>query len=183
MSALRSFNNPVCPVWMRSIMEIIMPLFVIWAGKPVSVKASGLEVRIYYQGEEIASHPRCYKKYKTIYCLEHYLPLIEQRPRSVFHAQPVKAANLPQEIYDYVGQFPNPDKAMVRLLKLIVDHGLDSVITAINDAQDKQHYSIDIIEFKLGSRKKLPPLSITGPEVAPVDMTTYDQLLLGGAFN
>lgn len=154
-----------------------------WAGKQASVKASGLEVRIYYRGEEIASHPRCYQKHKTIYCLEHYLPLIEQRPRSVFHAKPVKAANLPQEFYDYVGQFPNPDKAMVRLLKLIVDHGLDSVITAINDAQDKQHYSIDIIEFKLGSRKKLPPLSITGPEVAPVDMTTYDQLLLGGAFN
>jgi len=114
-------------------MEIIMPLFVIWAGKPVSVKASGLEVRIYYRGEEIASHPRCYQKYKTIYCLEHYLPLIEQRPRSVFHAQPVKAANLPQEIYDYVGQLPNPDKAMVRLLKLIVDNGLESELAHFFD--------------------------------------------------
>ena len=109
--------------------------------------------------------------------------MIEQRPRSVFHAKPVKAANLPQELYDYVGQLPNPDKAMVKLLKLIVDHGMESVITAVSDAQDKQHYSIDIIEFKLVSRKKLPPLSITGPGVAPVDMTTYDQLLLGGAFN
>ncbi len=127
-------------------------------------------------------HPRCYHKYKTIYCLEHYLPLIEQRPRSVFHAKPVKEVNLQQEIYDYVGQLPNPDKAMVKLLKLMVDHGLESVINAVNDAQDKQHYSIDIIEFKLDSRKKLPPLSITGPEVASVDMTTYDQLLLGGVY-
>lgn len=72
---------------------------------------------------------------------------------------------------------------MVKLLKLIVDHGLESVLTAVNDAQDKQHYSIDIIEFKLGSRKRALPLPIAGPEVDPVDMTTYDQLLLGGAYN
>ena len=154
-----------------------------WAGKRVSVKASGLEIRIYYRGEELARHHRCYQKHKTLYCLEHYLPLIEQRPRSVFHAKPVKAANLPEEIYSYVGQLPNPDKAMVKLLKLIVDHGLESVLTAVNDAQDKQHYSIDIIEFKLGSRKRALPLPIAGPEVDPVDMTTYDQLLLGGAYN
>ena len=154
-----------------------------WAGKQVSIKASGLEVKIYYRGEEISSHSRYYQKYKTIYRLEHYLPLIEQRPRSVFHARPVKEANLPEQIYAYVRQLPNPEKAMVKLLRLMVDHGLESVMAAVKDAQDKQHYSIDIIEFKLGSRKKLPPLSVMGPDVNPVDMTTYDQLLLGGAYS
>jgi transposase len=35
-----------------------------WSGKQVTVKASGLELNIYYRGEKIASHPRCYRKYQ-----------------------------------------------------------------------------------------------------------------------
>jgi transposase len=106
------------------------------AGKRVSVKASALKLKIYYRGEEIAAHTRCYKKYQTIYELEHYLPLIEQRPRSVFHARPVKEANLPEEISDYAWQTPDPNKTMVRLLRLIVDHGVDSVLRAIRNAHN-----------------------------------------------
>ena len=91
-----------------------------FAGKRVTVKASGLEVKIYYRGEEIGSHSRCYLKHKTIYQLKHYLPLIEQRPRSVFHARPVKEANIPEQIYAYANRLPNPDKAMVRLLLSLI---------------------------------------------------------------
>lgn len=152
-----------------------------WSGKQVSVKASGLEVNVYYRGEEIAVHPRCYQKNKTRYRLEHYLPLIEQRPRSVFHARPVKDANLPEQIYDFARMHPNPDKTMVRLLRLMVDYGLDTVIAAVDQAQARQQYSIDIIEFNLGNPKKSQVLTISGPVVNPVDMRIYDQLLSGGA--
>jgi len=141
-----------------------------WSGKQVSVKASGLEIKVYYRGEEIANHPRCYQKNKTRYRLEHYLPLIEQRPRSVFHARPVKEANLPEQIYDFARMHPNPDKTMVRLLRLMVDYGLDTVITAVEQAQSKQQYSIDIIDFNLGNPKKSQVLTISGPAVNPVDI-------------
>jgi len=153
-----------------------------WSGKQVSVKASGLEVKIYYRGEEIASHPRCYQKNKTRYLLEHYLPLIEQRPRSVFHAKPVKEAKIPEQLYDFARLNPNPDKAMVRLLRLIVDNGLEAVMTAVEQAKNTQQYSVDIIEFNLNKPKKAQVLSLNGPKVNSVDMNIYDQLLLGGAF-
>jgi hypothetical protein len=151
-----------------------------FAGKRVTVKASGLEVKIYYRGEEIGSHSRCYLKHKTIYQLKHYLPLIEQRPRSVFHARPVKEANIPEQIYAYANRLPNPDKAMVRLLRLTIDHGVDAVLNAIKGAQAKQHYSIDVLQFNLKQHGKVTQLPIKGPTVNPVDISAYDQLIKGG---
>ena len=152
-----------------------------WAGKQVTVKASGLEVKIYYRGEEIGSHPRCYLKHKTIYQLEHYLPLIEQRPRSVFHARPVKEANIPEQIYAYSNKLPTPDNAMVRLLRLTVDYGVEAVLNAVTDAQAKQHFSIDVLQFNLKRGEKATQLSIKGPTVNLVDISAYDELLKGGA--
>ncbi|MGB4304352.1 MAG: IS21 family transposase, partial [Syntrophomonadaceae bacterium] len=152
-----------------------------WSGKQVTVKASGLELNIYYRGEKIASHPRCYRKYQTIYQLEHYIPLIEQRPRSVFHAKPVKEAKLPEQIFEYAKKLKNPDKAMVKLLRLIVDQGLESVLKALETAQEKQQYSLDIIEFNLTRKSQVIPLAAKGPVVNPVDIKAYDQLLSGGA--
>lgn len=151
-----------------------------WSGKQVTVKASGLKINIYYRGEKIASHPRCYKKYQTIYQLEHYIPLIEQRPRSVFHAKPVKEAQLPEQIFAYAKKLKNPDKAMVKLLRLIVDQGLEPVLRALKTAQEKQQYSLDIIEFNLARENQAIPLAVKGPVVNPVDIKAYDQLLSGG---
>lgn len=151
-----------------------------WAGKRVTVKASGLEIRIFFRGEELAVHNRCYKKNKTHYKLEHYLPLIEQRPRSVFHARPVKEANIPEDIYVFARQTDNPDKSMVRLLRLMVEHGSDAVKKAVLDAMGNQHYSVDIVKFKLDGPRPAIPLNAAGPAVNPVDISIYDQLLTGG---
>ena len=108
--------------------------------------------------------------------------MIEQRPRSVFHARPVKEANIPEQIYAYANRLPNPDKAMVRLLRLTVDYGVEAVLNAAQDAQAKQHYSIDVLQFNLKRGDKAPQLSVNGPTVNPVDISVYDQLLKGGAY-
>jgi len=75
----------------------------------------------------------------------------------------------------------NPDKAMVKLLRLIVDQGLESVLKALETAQEKQQYSLDIIEFNLTRKSQVIPLAAKGPVVNPVDIKAYDQLLSGGA--
>jgi len=56
---------------------------------------------------------------------------------------------LPEQIFEYAKKLKNPDKAMVKLLRLIVDQGLESVLKALETAQEKQQYSLDIIEFNL----------------------------------
>jgi len=68
---------------------------------------------------------------------------------------------------------------MVKLLRLIVDQGLESVLKALETAQEKQQYSLDIIEFNLTRKSQVIPLAAKGPVVNPVDIKAYDQLLSG----
>ena len=100
-----------------------------YAGKEVSIKGYGNEVVIFYRNSEISRYLRCYEKGKTKYRLEHYLDLIESRPRSVFNARPVKD-NVSTKLLE-IGQRLAGPKEMVKLLRLCVDYGEDKVLDAI----------------------------------------------------
>lgn len=52
----------------------------------ISLKAYGNYLICYHRGEEVAHHTRYYDRGETFYKLEHYLPPLEQKPRSVFNA-------------------------------------------------------------------------------------------------
>lgn len=99
-----------------------------YAGKSVSVKGYGNDIYIYYQHQQIAHYTRQYVRGETFYTLEHYMTLIEQRPRSVYNARPVKQS-VSQEILK-IGQRLNSPREMVKLLRLCIDCGEDRVITA-----------------------------------------------------
>jgi len=137
-------------------------------------------VTISHRGEEIASHRRCYQKYQTRYQIAHYLPLLEIRPGSVFQARPVAAAQLPEELTIFAQQLPSPDKSMVRLLRLTIDHGMENVLSAIQKALKNQHYSLDMIQYYLSHHEPHQTLSPFGPEVKAVNLDVYDTLYLRG---
>lgn len=101
-----------------------------YAGKEVSVKGYGNEVAIFYRNNEIARYARCYEKGKTEYRLEHYIDLIETRPRSVFNARPVKD-NISARLLEAGRRLSGP-KEMVKLLRLCVDYGQEKVMEAIS---------------------------------------------------
>jgi hypothetical protein len=101
-----------------------------YAGKEVSVKGYGNEVAVFYRNNEIARYTRCYEKGKTEYRLEHYLDLIESRPRSVFNARPVKH-NVSAKLLETGRRLSGP-REMVKLLRLCVDYGEEKVLGAIN---------------------------------------------------
>ena len=156
-----------------------------WANHTVTVKGSAFEVEIYHRGEKIAQHKRCYSCNKTIYQVEHYIPLLEKKPGAVFHARPVRQANLPDEIWSFAKHLTSPDKGMVRLLRLIADHGLERVIQAIRKARQNKQYSIEIVGYYIDNNKKeLITLDNRGPQVKAVDISRYDQFLNpGGGLN
>lgn len=149
-------------------------------GKMVSLRITPFNIDIYYRGNKIASHSRSYEKQKTYYQMEHYLPLIKERPRAVFNARPVKAAGLPCQIEAYARKLADAEKGMVRLLTLVIEHGIDNVTDAINRAENNEHYSVDLVQYYLNQDKVTVRLPITGPQVMPVDLTAYDALLTGG---
>jgi hypothetical protein len=64
---------------------------------------------------------------ETFYKLEHYLPLLEQKPRSVFNANPVRRSAA-QELLDWGKTFPGGAKDTVKLLGFSVEYGLERVL-------------------------------------------------------
>lgn len=154
-----------------------------YAGYAVTVKASAFKVKVYWRGNEIAIHTRAYQKHKTLYQLEHYIPLLERRPRSVFNARPVKQANLPQLFFDYAARLKDPEKGMVRLLRMLIDYETERVQLAIRKAWDEQQYSVDVVHCYVTDTPNPKPLMIPGPIVQAVDLHAYDILAAGGGLS
>lgn len=68
-----------------------------YVGYTVSIKGYPEFIEIYYKGNLISTHQRLIGKNQTSYQLDHYMPLLEQRPRAIFDAAPVKQ-NIPYEV-------------------------------------------------------------------------------------
>ncbi len=149
-----------------------------YAGKEVSVKGYGNEIIILYRNIELARYTRCYEKSKTKYRLEHYLDLIERRPRSVFNAKPVKE-NVTDELLQAGRRLSGP-KEMVKLLRLCIDYGEDTIIGIIDRIQTPE---LNIEQI----RAYLIPVNETGKIHSEIDVQVkmpqfekYDALVRKG---
>jgi len=71
-----------------------------------------------YNGNVIAEYDRDYHHNCTHYCLEHYIELIERRPRSVYNAVPIKES-VPKEFYQFLIKLDSP-KEIVKALDCIL---------------------------------------------------------------
>jgi hypothetical protein len=152
-----------------------------YAGKTVTVKGYPFEVKISYRGTELAVHPRLYKSGETHYVLDHYLRLLEQRPRAVWNARPLKEAGLPQRLLDFARKLPS-DFEFVKVLKLISEQGLDAVLEAVEKAEDVGSYTYEMVRYYVfsGKNSEKESLALGGPAVDPVNLEQYDLLLAGG---
>lgn len=149
-------------------------------GKTVSIKAYGNHLACYHQGEEVAKHQRFYSRGETIFELAHYIPLLEQKPRSVFHAKPVRqtAAN---ELLDWGKMFPGGAKDTVKLLKFSVEYGLERVLAIKNALPVSITPTIGLVKnelephipVKLDTAKDIP--------VSTIDLSSYDRKYLAVA--
>lgn len=97
-----------------------------YCGKNVSVKGHAEKIDIYFQGELIASHNRCFNTKSSIYALEHYLSLLEKRKRAVFNASPVRQ-NLPPEFLNWLKENTSNHKELMSTLYQCVEHGWQNV--------------------------------------------------------
>ena len=107
-----------------------------YVNKEVTVKGYGNEIAILYRSSEIARYSRCYQRGTTKYQLEHYIDLIEQRPRSVYNAKPVKS-NLTEELME-IGRRLSSPREMVKLLRMYIDFGEERLMTAIKCIQSTE---------------------------------------------
>ena len=98
-----------------------------FCGKQVSVKALPERIEIYHNGERIAVHQRCFGHQESVYCLEHYLPLLERKGRAIFQARPVRD-NVPEYFLNWLRQQDLRPRKLVELLRLSLEIGYDAVM-------------------------------------------------------
>ena len=143
-------------------------------GKIVSLKAYGNHLVCYHQGDQVARHPRYYGQGETSFELEHYLPLLEQKPRSVFHAKPVRrsAAN---ELLNWGKTFPGGTKDTVKLLKLSVEYGLDRVLVVRDRLPAGITPTIGLVQNELDPPERVKLTTVKDIQVSPIDLSSYDR--------
>ena len=146
-----------------------------YAGKEVSIKGYGNEVVILYRNTEIDRYTRCYEKGKTKYRLEHYIDLIESRPRSVFNAKPVKE-NV-SAILLQAGRRLSGPREMVKLLRLCVDHGEAKVIAAISRIGTSELSVEQVRAYLVPVKEPVKIYPKVDVQVAKPQFKQYDALL------
>ena len=104
-----------------------------YVSKEVTIKGYGNEIAILYRSSEIARYSRCYQRSTTKYQLEHYIDLIEQRPRSAYNAKPVKST-LSEELME-IGRRLSGPREMVKLLRMYIQFGEERLMAAIKCIQ------------------------------------------------
>ncbi len=149
------------------------------------------EVRIFYEDQMIAVHPRCYKQGQDILELNHYLDVLERKPYAINHAKAFKDAGLPDIYHHYLtGLRQRNDKAnleFVKLLKLRANNAPEAVDEILRMAIDCSIYHYDGIKALwdgLNNEEYLPgnlSWNLTDYQVSPPNLSCFDQLLRGGA--
>ena len=143
-------------------------------GNTVSLKVYGNHLSCYYRGEEVARHSRHYGRGETFFQLEHYLPLLEQKPRSVFHAKPVRRSAA-RELLGWGRTFPGGAKDTVKLLRLSVEYGLDKILAVKDTLPAGVTPTISLVRSELGPLEPVKLDSTYDFPISPLDLSRYDQ--------
>lgn len=154
-----------------------------YAGREVTVKGSGNSVRIIFKGEDIAVWERDYSRGAVHYRLEHYIELLERKPRSIYNAEPVRQT-VPKELMSFMERLNDPHE-LVGTLKLYMSYG-NNVIEKLQTAHTypaleacfNESIAESVNNDALSMNEKLPDITICLPS-----LDRYDSLVRGGALN
>jgi len=143
--------------------------------RDVTVKGYANMICILHHGLVIATYPRYYGSGNTQYRLEHYIDLLERKPRSVFNAKPVKE-NVTKELLDWGSQLPGGNREMVKLLRLCVDYGEEKILGIKHLMPCHIVPTVDMVRSYLNEPIESPIIYLKHEiAVSPIDLTKYDE--------
>jgi len=162
-----------------------------WVGHWVTVKAYPFRVEIWAQGKQEAQHPRSYESGRTLYNLDHYIDVLEHKPRAVCQAKPVRETVQERVLVarQWLPQGSDGDQEFVQILRLLLDYGQTALLTALEKCQACGALSYEAIRFQLLQELQTLPeaeaaaaaeLNLCGITIAPTDLQAYDELLKVG---
>ena len=89
---------------------------------------------------------------------------------------------MPEDLWQFYRNLKDQDadRSFVRLLRLIVDYGLEPVQKALHKAMSHDQYTVEVVEYYITEKAQSKRLKVFGPQVKPIDLACYDRLLRGG---
>jgi len=160
-----------------------------YIGKTISVRVTAYSVEAWHKGLLVCTHARPFNKGQHQYIPDHYLPLLEKRPRAIQHAAPLKYGVLPPELDKFRSMSNAKDKyeqlAKVLLLGRQFDTG--ELLRAVRCANRTGSPSYSMVLFYLGAQQVDGSMqqmdAMETADVVVVDrpgLSEYDVLLGGG---
>ena len=122
-----------------------------YIGKTVTVRATSYKIEAWHRGVLACSHTRPFIKGEHQYLPEHYLSLLERKPRAIPNAAPLKYGTLPPELEKFRKLNCAKDKyeqlANILLLGRQVD--TDVLLPAVDWANRTGSPTFDMVRFYL----------------------------------
>jgi hypothetical protein len=150
-----------------------------YVGKTVTLRIFPYEIEAWHKGKLAYRHTMPFAKGENRYIPEHYLPLLEIRPRAMRNAAPLKYGVLPPELEKFRSKCADKDKyeqlANILLLGRTTDGAL--LLEAVDFANKTGVPSIDKVKLFLGlkasPRKSIDPVIVERND----GLKHYDELL------
>jgi len=162
-----------------------------YAHRHLTVVASVDEVRLVFQGQLVARHPRHWGREQHVFDPVHYLALLERKPGGFDHARPLEAWDLPECFTTLRRRMETePDglgtREYIRTLRLLESCSIPELARAVEYALDIGIHDADSIRVILEHRRESPVglFSLEGRPhlktvaVATTNVSAYQSLLL-----
>jgi hypothetical protein len=149
-------------------------------GKNVTIVPSPFHLKIFYHGKEVWNHNKASKKYHHQYVLEHYLDILEQKPRAINQAKPISKGIMPTECSEFLRLCKANDskRQLVNIMLLGREIPQDRLLWAVTQANNTHNPSIELVKFFLNLEKQISIQDAI--EVSHKDLEQYDSLIPGG---
>jgi hypothetical protein len=125
-----------------------------YIGKTVTVRAASYRIEAWYRGKLVCSHTRPFIKGEHQYLPEHYLTLLERKPRAIPNAAPLKYGVLPPELEKFrkLNRDKNKYEQLANILLLGRQVDADVLLPAVDWANRTGAPTFDTVLFYLKSR-------------------------------
>jgi hypothetical protein len=146
-------------------------------------------VEAWYQGKQVCSHIRPFIQGEHQYLPEHYLPLLQKKPRAIANAAPLKYGALPPELEKFrkLNRDKNKYEQLANILLLGQQIDADLLLPAVDWANRTGSPTFESVRFYLEAHDVSLSAQATAnagsPDVVIVDrpeLAKYDALLTKG---
>jgi transposase len=148
-------------------------------GLYVALKITPFHIKVYHGGKLVWTHNKAINPTNHQYIPEHYLDILERRPRAINNALPLKKGVMPVELKEFMRLCCARDKnyQLINILLLGRKVDRDTLLWAVKQANSSGTPSYNLVCFYLDIGSSDPSGLSTDIKVNDVDLDQYDKYL------